>query len=200
MATASVNSTVTTVGKSFVSRRTVTADGNVTKDPTLAAAKEGALTTRTSDSVGTLTMDAGHGLVTGRIDIFWSGGARYGVTGTVTVNSIAITGGGGDVLPADETDVTVMAPQLEDFVVEAGDLQGLFVGCSSPAWAVFLDDVAAVVKAIYVGGPTDAFQWDVEQITTIEAENPFALGDVVSVYLSHGGVVARQVNAVAAIN
>lgn len=203
MSTGAVVSQVSSGGKLFTQQRTVTADGNVTKDPTLAVAKIGALTTRTSDSVGTLTMNASHGITTAaRLDLYWSGGARYGiVVGTVSVNSVPITGGAGDVLPADETAITAMVPQLEAFPVNTADLQGLFVSCTSPAWAVFVDDVDALVKAIYVESATDAYLWDIEQVTSIEAVNPFSLGDVASVYLSHGSsAAARQVSAVALVN
>lgn len=75
----------------------------------LAAAKIGALTTRTDDDTGELTMAAGHGLVTGKIDVNWIGGARRGMDAVVDANAIAIDGGDGDNLPADETAITATA-------------------------------------------------------------------------------------------
>jgi hypothetical protein len=193
---------VSVANKTFQNRTTPTADGAVTKDPTLAAAKSGTLTTRTDADTGILTVASGHGFNTSdRIDVYFSGGYRYGmnVTGT-TATTVSIDGGTGTDLPALNATVTCMKPQLEDFVVETADLQGLYVTCLSPALAIFLDDTDAVVKAVYVGGSADAFIWEIGDVTDLGAENPFASGDVVSVYLSHGGTVSREVTAVATAN
>lgn len=198
MPSVNLNSSSSVYGKTFQEQRTVTADGAVIKDPTLAAAKTGTLTTRTDDNTGTLTMAGGHGITTGqRLDVYWSGGARYGMTvGTVATNSVPIDGGGGDVLPAAATAITAMVPVLEDFVVEAADLAALLVGCASPAYAVFLESDNTLVKAAYIGGSTSSYQWDEDSA----ADNPFG-ADVAKVYLSHGYASGtRQVNAVALAN
>ena len=62
---------------------------------TVQPAKTGTLSTRTSTTVGTLTMAGGHGITTGvLIDLFWSGGSRARVTvGSVSGNSVPISGG-----------------------------------------------------------------------------------------------------------
>lgn len=79
----------------------------------LAAAKTGTLSTRTDDDTGEITLSTGHGITTGMIvDIYWSGGVRYGVTvGTVAGNAVPFGGeggeGAGDVLPIQTTAVTV---------------------------------------------------------------------------------------------
>ncbi len=94
---------------------------------TLSAAKTGALTTRTDDNTGTLTMDTGHGLTTGVIDVYWdvggTKGCRRNMTATVTGDSIAIDGGSGDVLPADESDITAVHPSTETLTLNADNLK-----------------------------------------------------------------------------
>lgn len=84
------------------------------EEMTLPAAKTGRLTTRTDDNTGTLTMDSGHGLTTGKIDVFWNVGGvkahRRQMDGVVTGDSIAIDGGVGGILPADESAITAVAP------------------------------------------------------------------------------------------
>jgi hypothetical protein len=199
-----ITRSVSVASKSFQKRKTPTTDGvGGFRDPTLAAAKSGTLTTRTDANTGILTVASGHGFNTSdRIDLFFGGLYRYGmsVTGT-TATTVSIDGGTGDDLPdLNTTGITCMKPQLEDFVVETADLQGLYVTCASPALAIFLDDTDAVVKAVYVGGSTDAFIWEIGDVTDLGAENPFASGDVVSVYLSHGGTVSREITAVATAN
>ncbi len=201
MATGAIVDTASAAGKSFRTARTVTSDGAVIKDPTLAAAKIGALTTRTDDDTGELTMNASHGITTGnRLDVYWSGGARYGMTvGTVATNQVPIDGGTGDVLPADETAITAMVPQLEDFAAPSASLDGLFVGCSVPAWVVFYQsDGTTLVKAVYVEDANDSYQWDADDPTA--PASPFG-ADVAKAYFSHGSSAgSKQVNAVALVN
>lgn len=91
--------------------------------PTVTAAKTGQLTTRTSASVGTLTMAAGHGFNTADIiDLFWTGGKRVGVVvGTVATNSVPISGGSGDDLPANLTAITAMLRHAENRAFSGDD-------------------------------------------------------------------------------
>lgn len=76
------------------------------------------LTTRTSDSVGTITAPSGHGITTGAtIDVYWAeetaanqraSRIRKSVTvGTVSGTSIPISGGDGDILPSAAAEVYV---------------------------------------------------------------------------------------------
>lgn len=186
-----------TVAKSFAFSRTITADGAVIKDPTLAAAKVGQLTTRTDANTGTLTMDSGHGITNGsRIDVYWDGGSRYGMTvGSVSVNSVPIDGGGGDDLPANLTAITAMVAQGEAFVVETSTLQAILCSCAVPATVVIVDgtDTEQLVMRV---GPNDDYVWD----TDSEASNPLG-ADVVTAYLTHGdSTQARKVSAVALVN
>jgi len=98
-----------------------TEEGQISQEVSLPAADAGTLTTRTSDTAGTLTMDdANHGISTGEvIDIFWTDAngnqkCAYGATvGTVTGTSVPFTGASGDALPAVDSSVTA------DVVVEA---------------------------------------------------------------------------------
>src|SRR5687768_15260880 len=111
-----ISKNVQLAGKTFSESRTITAANEIATEVKPAAAKTGSLTTRTSDTVGELTMTAGHLITTGaRLDIYWTvagvNGARRGVVvGTVVVNAVPISGGAGDVLPAAATAVTAMVP------------------------------------------------------------------------------------------
>lgn len=94
---------------------------------TLPAAKTGTLSTRTDDETGTLTMAADHGITTASvIDIYWSGGARYGVlVGTVSVNSVPIgadNAGTGDVLPAQATAITAAVQVAANTYIDGDNL------------------------------------------------------------------------------
>jgi hypothetical protein len=78
--------------------------------PALVAAQTGTLSTRTDNDTGVATLTTGHGIVTSgdKVDVYWSGGVRYGMTATVATNDVTIDGGGGDNLPAQSTAVTVV--------------------------------------------------------------------------------------------
>lgn len=186
------------IGKQFRKNRTVTAAGHVVKDPTLAAAFNGSLSTRSSNTAGTLTMADGHGITTGaRIDIYWSGGAAYGATvGTVSVDSVPFTGAAGTNLPVQGTVITAIVPTKEAFDAPHATLQALIAGCVVPAYAVFLDSGDAVVAAEYISATQD-YLWDVGGL----GSNPFGSTDVASVYLSHSDAnSSQQVNAIALSN
>lgn len=94
-----------------------TADGGSCVEATIPHGYTGQLTTRTDNETGTITMDAGHAITTGMIvDLYWAGGARYGVTvGTVASLSVPIgadNSGTGDVLPTNLTEFTAVSQRI----------------------------------------------------------------------------------------
>jgi len=97
-----------------------TNSGPIGLEDSLTAAKSGTLTTRTSDTVGTLTMAAGHGITTGQIiDIYWTGGVQYGVTvGAVATNSVPISLGDGDNLPTEDTVITAVVQKSINLAID----------------------------------------------------------------------------------
>lgn len=185
--------TLSFLGGAVGSDRTVTGDNGLPSQPTggVPAAKAGVLTTRTSASVGTLTMDPGHGFATGNVvSIFWAGGSRYGVTlGTVSGDSCPFSGGAGDDLPAADTAVTAMVPAVETVSVTGDN-----VTCAAAYAALVPTDGDAVVQvtqandtviATYIldpGNPTGF--WDGT------GTNPFAGVTVGKIKYSHGRAAA----------
>ena len=175
-------------GVTFNENRTVTATGGITKEQSLPAAKTGSLTTRTSDSVGELTMTAGHGITTGqRLDIYWDIGGvtghRRGVTvGTVAVNAVPITGGTGDVLPVDESAVTAMVPVELDARFDGDEVVAIAVTGAGPSIVVFADDADAELHFVHHPLSSQVTQY----FSTSGVTNPLA-GEVVdTVFISHG--------------
>lgn len=179
-----LNKSVTVGGESFQEIVTIDADNKESFEPVggVPAAKTGSLTTRTDNTTGTLTMSAGHGINTGnRLDIFFDGGCRYGVVvGTVAVNSVPFSGGGGDNLPVATTPITAAVPHEEPFVVTGDNVAVLAVKCPQQSVFVFTDASDAAIFAIPLdeGG---AYSWTSED----NASNPLAGGAVAKVYMSH---------------
>ena len=70
----------------------------------------GTLTTRTSNTVGTITVSSGHGIANGSLlDIYWAAGKRASVlVGTTGSTTIPITVGSGDNLPSTSTAIVIV--------------------------------------------------------------------------------------------
>ncbi len=175
---------------SYSENRTLTAKSGITREVTLAAAKTGNLTTRTSDTVGTLTMDAGHGITTGaKIAIFWAGGCRRNVTvGTVSVNDVPFSLGSGDILPADESEITAMVETTVEFRLDGDDVVALFAQCVSPflLWLSGDDDAEDfAITAPYSG---QVYDWNNASGIT----NPIATDVITKARVAHGDSTAQR--------
>lgn len=200
MPVVTITQSTTVLGYTNVGNRTITVDDAIVAAPSIAVAKTGTLTTRTSDTAGTLTMASGHGITNGaKLDIYWSGGSCYGATvGTVASLSVPFTLASGTVLPVADTTITAMVPSLETFVIAAtSGIQVVSCSCDAPATFVFRDSAAATALA-KVTGATSGYEWDVSTNSTV----PFAgNGSLATVYVSHGDSgTARVPAAIALIN
>lgn len=104
-ATISINVTIGGVSVSKIWERE--ADHPNPYEVTLPVAKTGVLTTRTDDNTGVVTMTSGtHGIITGnKVDVYWAGGVRYGMTATVTGSAVSLDLGAGANLPLATTAV-----------------------------------------------------------------------------------------------
>lgn len=76
---------------------------------------------KTSASVAAGNLAGGHGQTTGTYDVYWTGGARYGVSITVTTNALALTGGTGTDYPATADTTVVVCKQLSVATAIDGD-------------------------------------------------------------------------------
>lgn len=175
-------------GKTGNSQIVAEGDGIISKSVTLDPAKTGNLTTRTDANTGALTMVTGHGITTAaRLDVYWTGGCRYGMTvGTVATNSVPIDGGAGDVLPADESAITAMVPSEEVFAVDGDDVVGLEIYSTVYGTIILADgsDASLLVKQIGGSANTDqkAYAWFEDR----DPVNPIAGDTVAAVFFSHG--------------
>ena len=90
----------------------------------LPAGTAGTLSTRTSDTAGTVTA-AGHAIVDADIvDIYWDGGVAYGATvGTVAGDDIPFTLANGDVLPTATTAVVITKQVAVNTAIDGDNIQ-----------------------------------------------------------------------------
>jgi hypothetical protein len=95
---------------------------------------------KTSASVAAGNLTGGHGQTTGTYDVYWTGGARYGVSVTVTTNALALTGGTGTDYPATADTTVVVCKQLTIATAIDGDAVSIM--------AISLDYVDPVATSI----------------------------------------------------
>lgn len=94
----------------------------------LVAAQTGTLTTRTDNDTGVATLTTGHGIVNGKVDVYWATGVRYGMDATVATNAVTVDGGAGDNLPDQDTACTVVIPTAVEVNFDGDTLEiiGIF--------------------------------------------------------------------------
>jgi hypothetical protein len=158
----------------------------------LAAAKVGALTTRTSDTAGELTMEAGHGITDGQvIDIYWIdvdgvSHCAYGATvGTVATNAVPFTGAAGDVLPADEYDVTACVQTEIDADFDGDKLEMIAAGSTLLSHVTFKESDGTVILATLLLA-NEGWSWVSDQ----GVANPLTGDPVGSIAISNGNSAA----------
>jgi len=190
LANASQTNSLSTSQGTFENRVNITADGELIKNPVIGPAKVGSLTTRTNNTQGVITLVTGHGLTTGKKDIYWTNvdgtkGSRYNVDGTISTDALTITGGAGDNLPALVSGafaVTVQTPQVEPFAYAAAGIIGFVAACQYQACVVVVDGTGTPVVLVgaQIDGPLDSYIWTLAS----GVATPFSAATV-NVYLSH---------------
>lgn len=186
MPSATLNFNATLGSLAFGSAMTRTADGQIAHEVTLGAAKAGTLSTRSSDTAGTLTLAADHGITDGEvIDIYWDGGVCYGATvGTVSGTSVPFTGASGDVLPIATTAITTQVQQQINTAFLGTDLVLAMVLCDQKAHAVFYATASA--ELVLDLPAKEGWYWADEQTAT----NPVTGDSITHVMVTQGSTSA----------
>jgi len=193
--------TISTVVDNQTYREDLVDTGNavVQCSPSVPVAKIGQLTTRTDANTGTLTMTTGHGITTGAtIIIFWTGGSRRSVVGTVSVISVPIDLGAGTDLPANLTAITAMVPVSVTTGFPGDTPQGIAVKSPVAGWVGWYDNTLALIKEYFV----DAGEGDQWAFSSGDA-NPLsgAAATINSIKFAHGSSASAQtMTAVAVYN
>lgn len=157
-----------------------TATGQIAHDVTLNPAKTGVLTTRTDNTSGVATLEAGHGIVVSDVvDLYWAGGRRYNVSVTAINLGTAVTfsGGAGDNLPLAGTDLTMARQQPIDTDFVGSLLVAIGALCAARAHLSFYEnattrlsvDLTANELWFWVNGGTAANPLSVANVTHIAA-------------------------------
>lgn len=183
-----LNKTVTLDGKPFGQQIQINANSSLRREDTLAAAKVGNLSTRTNNTDGTLTMNAGHGITTGvSLDIYWNvggvpGSRRGAVVGTVAGNSVPFTGGAGDNLPIATSPITAMIPVSFAMPFNGDNIVTIVGTCDYPCTIVFATVDNVERYAIVTKLANQVLDWYANNGVT----NPLLTRAITQVFVSHG--------------
>ena len=170
---------------SVVSREDET---QASSDVSLPAAVSGTLTTRTSDSVGVVTV-ASHSITTSdKVAVFWSGGYRYNVAVSATSGTtISIgSGGSGDNLPAASTALTICKETTLSFSHVGNDIKGMVVHSPQRMSMNVRDTVPASQVAVDVPA-NEGWFW----ISNATGTNPFAGDTLQDIILANADTTAQ---------
>lgn len=173
-------------GIAFPNRTARQFDGVIRKDVNVPAAIAGTLTARTDTDTGELTLEGSHGVTTGnRIDVYWSGGSRRGMTvGTVDAQDVPIDGGTGDALPTASTAIAASVPVEEAFLIDGDSILLIAARADYRGMIVMADADETEIHAIATGSQTDdgkSYVWD----SATGSANPTSGDDVAKAFFSH---------------
>lgn len=115
-------------------------------DTTIPAAKPLTSWVKTDANTAAGNLPAGHGLTDGKFDVFWNGGKRYGVDGTIATNALSLDGGAGDDFPASGDLTVVVCPQTPlDLTFDGDNLVLIGAISTRGGLLIFRDSGGAVV-------------------------------------------------------
>lgn len=158
---------------------------------TIPAAKAGTLTTRTDDNTGVITLTANGGVAiisTDVVDVYWAGGSRRSMVATVAALALSIEGGVGDVLPADETAVTVMTQQEREIRFDGDNLQVLLGTGEAKCTIILTGDDDVEDFSILLPNANQVYDW----YTGNGVTNPVAGDTITKCYVTHGDSTAAR--------
>jgi hypothetical protein len=159
----------------------------------LLAGVAGTLGTRTDDDTGVVTLPSGHGQTNGTYDVFWTGGVRRGMTGTVATNDLTLDSGAGDALPAQGTAVIVCKQTTINLDFVGNDVQMLVIHATQRA-AVDLQDGSGTSHAAWDIPADEAVVWWPKPAANSASffANPIAGDTVGAIVASSGSTTAAS--------
>jgi len=192
MPTGTHSETIQIAGMVMTRTANMTADnsnayGDASAPIALTAAKAITDWVKTDADTAAGNLPAGHAWGDGAhtVDVFWTGGCRYGVTGTVSTNAVAFEGGTGDdfTTSADATVVCAIQQQVNCSIDgDAAKLVGVSTDCR--AHIDFQDASGATVRALELQ-EDEPDCWDSDM-----ASNPYTGNPITKALVTNGTTTA----------
>jgi hypothetical protein len=121
--------------------------GDANSEIVLAAGKEVTDWVKTDADTAACSLASGHAYTDGKFDVYWDGGMRYDVDGTIVTNALSLDGGSGDDYPASATeDIVVCKHQQITTAIDGDEVQLLVVNATTHAHCHFEDADGDTIK------------------------------------------------------
>jgi hypothetical protein len=146
-----------------------------------ANAIDGADFTNNADGSATATLADEHTLEDGKADLYWDGGIRYGCDVVVAGNSVTISGGAGDDLPASGTASTIANQVQINTPIDGDEVAMIAIGATRRAHLDLQDAGGATIKSLELQAG-EPFGWDSQAATA----NPLSGDPIVRTMASNG--------------
>ncbi len=192
--------TYSVLGKTFTDTQAISVDSAAVLEKTVPAAVAAQLTTRTSDSIGVITLPAGHGIANGsKVDLYWgTSSLRTYADAAVVSNALTLSNGAGDVLPTNLTSITVAVVNVEPCAFDSADLQAIVAGGNVARSSFRFLDSADDSQALAVQAAAGrSYFWDTDQAAN-GFTNPFGDELINAVRFSHANTANSEVMRVVA--
>jgi hypothetical protein len=144
---------------------------------------------KTDANTAACNLAGGHGQTNGKFDVYWSGGVRYGVDGTIVTNALALDGGAGDDFPASATADVVVCKQVPIVCNIDGDniqVIGVFLkndlDSDGVAHVDFQDSGNATIAQLDLVAGSVAHTYQI----ALGATNPFTGNPITQAHASNG--------------
>jgi len=192
MATGTIPVTPACGGKSVNRTISKTFDHpNNYEDIALAAGKAVTEWVKTDADTAACSLATGHGYSSGKMDVYWSGGVRYDVDGTVDGDSLSLDGGSGDDFPdSATTGVVVCTPQQINAAIDGDNVAMIVADSTQRAHLYFEDSDGAEVGTIEVETANEPYIWH----DTSGFTNPLTGNPATVCYASNGSTTAAVLN------
>lgn len=178
-------------GKSYVHSQIVETSSFEGVEQAIPVAQSGVLTVRTDTHAGSLTMDSvSHGIATGnKIDLYWVGGQRRGVTvGTVAGAVVPIDTGAGTDLPAATTVIQAAVVQVIVVSITGDNVLALLGACDLAKCTIVLMKTGGTVEHLPINLAANlVYEW-----VTGDGTDPLAGVTIDAVHLTHADTVTAQ--------
>jgi hypothetical protein len=188
---ANLSYTLTVSGGSVPFSSTVarTGDGPIAAEVSVTNSAAVGSWVKSDANTGAGALTEGHGLSSGKCDVYWTGGRRYDVDATIAVNAIGVDAGTGDDYPdSDNTTVVVCMHQQVNLTIDGDSVNFIALLLESTTAAstarghIHCEDADGDVIADVDLDANEPRLWDFDTgVATNDdgLDNPFA-GDIIT--------------------
>jgi len=154
-----VQKVITIGGENFNQTTTPVGDGMVVTKVLVPAAEHSLMLTKTADDEGAISVPISGVLNSGLLDVWWSGGLRRGMTAEMnSTGDIAISGGNGDALPAENTELRISIPIIRKLGIKRAREDCIAYASEGDSYFDLVDDSGYTITRRVPAGST--YLWE----------------------------------------